>query len=86
MEATRKGQFWSVALHSGHFWSSEQFKAGGTEYTEREVKRQRSAGPWGALTRGARPQEALSTRQVESLFVAYLLGNQYPPELLGGSH
>jgi hypothetical protein len=79
LEAVRRGELWSAALHTGRFWSAQSFDAEGTtEYEEREVRKSRAAGPMGAFAKRTRPDEALSTGQVKALFVAYLLGIEYP--------
>ena len=82
IEAVRRGQLWSTVLHTGRFWSSECFMAEGTShYSEWEVRRRRAAGWKGAFLKRTRPDQALSTDQVRTLFIAYLLGSRYP---LGG--
>ena len=79
IEAVRRGELWSAALHTGRFWSSERFDAEGTShYSEWEVRRRRAAGPRGAFIKRTPPDEALSTGQVRALFLAYLLGSKYP--------
>lgn len=82
IEAARRGQLWSADLKTGRFWTSMRFDAQGTShYSEWEVRRSRAAGPKGPFMRSTPSHEALSTDQVRSLFVAYLLGSPYP---LGG--
>jgi hypothetical protein len=83
IKATRKGAFWSVSFREGPIWTLNGFSADGTtEYSDRKVKESRRAGSLlnrikVALTSPA-PANALSSKQVEGLFRAYLLGTKFP--------
>lgn len=83
IKATRKGAFWSVSFRKGPIWTLNGFSPEGTsEYSDRKVKESRSAGSLFNRIRVAlaspAPANALSTKQVEELFRAYLLGIKFP--------
>lgn len=85
LEAVRVGEFWSAVLRTPHPWTTVQFTADMTsEYSEREVRRQRDAvSLWNRLTGAAQGEQALSTRQIEDLFTSYLTGGRYSVPTIG---
>jgi hypothetical protein len=87
IKATRKGEFWSVVMRRGAWWTMKQFTAGmTTDYTDRETRIRREAGSfWKRLffVANVRPEDALSIGQVESLFVSFLTGARFSVPVSG---
>jgi hypothetical protein len=80
IKAVRYGDLWSVTVRQGSYFTLASFTAAlTTDWSEREVRESRAAGTlWGRFKRwmaSPYPERALSTSQVERLFVEYLLGS-----------
>jgi hypothetical protein len=82
IRATRQGDFWSVVIRRGGWWTLGSFTAGMTgEYCERRVREIRAAGSLrkrlALMFRSAPPEEQLSVGQVRTLFTEYLLERNF---------
>lgn len=82
IKAVRHGELWAVTTRKGSLLSLGSFTAElTTDYSERTTRESRTAGPlWSRIRRWAAspyPERALSTAQVETLFVEYLLGRKF---------
>lgn len=85
LKATRCGEFWSATVRRGSIWTAGDFTAGSTtEYSDREVKKAREATSlWKRLFDRTPPGQALSTRQIRHLFLAYFLGLNFEVPFAG---
>lgn len=77
IRATRQGEFWSIVVRRKGMWIAQSFTAGmTTEYSERRVREVREAGSLVAKVfqsmRSPAPEFALSSAQVQTVFVEYL--------------
>ncbi len=79
IKATRCGHLWSASTRRGGIWTWRGFDAALTsEYSEREVREARQTRNIWTRLFGATPSErALSTGQVQHLFLAYFTGAKY---------
>lgn len=78
--AKRRDEGWSAITRRGGWWTTASFTAEmTTEYSERQVRESRAAGSlWKRIALTARPPEyALSTAQIETIFVEYLTGQRF---------
>jgi hypothetical protein len=80
IEATRKGEFWSVATRRG-FWLTPFSADLSSEYSERTTRQMRAHRSmrefliW--LFRSPHPEAAISTSQVATLFTEYFTGKSF---------
>jgi hypothetical protein len=82
IKATREGDFWSVVAKGEAMWTIRSFTADmTTEYFERRLREKRQAGSLIRQVlhsfRSPPPERALSTQQVRTLFVEYLLRRKF---------
>jgi hypothetical protein len=88
IKATRRADLWSVETRSGSWWTLRTFTADmTTDHSAREVRESRAAGSLGRRIVRAiglpPPEHALSTAEVETLFVEYLLGLRFSIPISG---
>ena len=82
IKATRHGALWSVTAKRGNMWTAQSFTAGmTTDYSERRAQKSRQTDSLGSRlmswVRSPPPERALNTRQVETVFSEYLLGQKF---------
>lgn len=88
IRAVRHGDFWSVTTRNGGILSVGSFTASGTtDYSDKTTRESRAAGSlrkrlkqWAV---SPYPERALSTAQVQTLFVEYLLERKFSIPLSG---
>lgn len=80
VQAMRHGDRWSVALREGRFWTCRSFDASATaEFSEYEVPtREKALTFWERITGWTPGEIAITTAQVEEIFMAYLLDTDFP--------
>ncbi len=90
IKAKRHGAHWSVTARRGRTWTAQSFTAEMTsDYSERGTRGGRSYGSlrqrlmW--WLRSPPPEQALSTKQVRTLFVEYLSGQKFTLPISGAS-
>lgn len=88
VRATRRGEFWSVVMRRGGWWTRAAFTAAmTTDHSAHRVRESRAAGaPWRriAVAIAAPPPEyALSTAQMETILVEYLRGDGFTIPISG---
>ncbi len=79
VKARRHGEFWAVWTRNGGWWTMRSFTADfTTEYSEREMRRSRESGTFlGRFISWGDGEAALSSGQVERIFVDWLLGRAF---------
>jgi hypothetical protein len=88
IKAKRHGEFWSVTAKRGRMWTAQSFTAAMTsDYAERRTQEARACRSlrqrlmrW---LRSRPPEQALSTKQVRTLFTEYLSGQRFTLPMSG---
>jgi len=85
VKARRRGEFWAVWMRNGGWWTMRGFTADfTTEYSEREMRRSRESGTFlGRFIFWGGGEAALSSGQVERIFVDWLLGRVFTVPFAG---
>lgn len=85
VKAQRHGEFWAVWTRNGGWWTMRGFTADfTTEYSAREMRRSRESGTFlGRFIFRGDEAAALSSGQVERVFVDWLLGRAFSVPFAG---